>query len=144
MPDLETGKLKNLIMFSQSPISQPAIDAADKIIKYHGAETTTKALAEIVQNAIDQSVKSVNKFFLCQFESITDFSTDLSWHSTHKRVEYHTLLCAALDKKEAGKFCVEKFPETIVDEWDINEITIDKAGAIHLTSSVNNCGDKKI
>lgn len=119
-------------MLLQKPISQPAIDAADKIIKYHGAETTTKALAEIVQNAIDQSVKSVNKFFLCQFESVTD----LSWYSAHKRVEDHTLLCVALDKKEAGKFCVEKFPETTVGEWEINEIALDKAGAIHLTSSV--------
>ena len=127
-------------MLTQSPISQPAIDAADKIIKYHGAETTPKVLAEIVQNAINQSVKSVNKFFLCQFESVTD----LGWHATYKRVEYHTLLCAALDKKEVGKFCVEKFPETTVGEWEINEITLDKTGAIHLTSSVNNCGDKKI
>lgn len=128
-------------MFTQSPISQPAIDAADKIIKYHGAETTPKALAEIVQKAINQSVKSVNKFFLCQFESVTDLG---GWHATHKRVEYHTLLCAALNEKGAGKFCIDKFPETTAGEWEINEITIDKAGAIHLTSSVNSCGDKKI
>jgi len=125
-------------MLPRSTISQAAAEAADKIIKFHGAESTPKALAEIVP--INQSVKNVNKFFLCQFESVTNFD----WHATYKRVEYHTLLCAALDKESAGKFCVEKFPETTVGEWEINEIALDKAGTIHLTSSVNNCGDKKI
>jgi hypothetical protein len=127
-------------MLPRSTISQAAAEAADKIIKFHGAESTPKALAKIVQNAINQSVKNVNKFFLCQFESVTDFG----WHATYKRVEYHAFLCVAPDKKEAGKFCVEKFPKTTAGEWEINEITLDKVGAIHLTSSVNNCGDKKI